>query len=213
MLELGCGTGEIARRLAPSVERVDAVDPSRAMIQVGERLPGGDEENLNWIPASAETFDYPVQYALIVVARSIHWMDWEQVFPMMRQALTANGRLAIVDSLSDRGGWDEAALSAIIGRYSTNQDFLRLDLFGELEKRQLFDLEERVATVPVTMEQSIDSYIEFYHSTSTLGRGVMGEESAARFDKEMRAAFEPHARLSFEVTVEVAWGQPRARSA
>ena len=35
VLDLGCGTGEIARRIAPRVERVDAVDPSAGMIAKG----------------------------------------------------------------------------------------------------------------------------------------------------------------------------------
>jgi hypothetical protein len=42
VLDAGCGTGAVARRLAPHVARVDAVDVSRPMIDAGRRLPGGD---------------------------------------------------------------------------------------------------------------------------------------------------------------------------
>src|SRR5215217_4625956 len=49
VLDVGCGTGDVARRLAPLVERVDAVDVSAAMIAQGRRQPGGDVPNLRWI--------------------------------------------------------------------------------------------------------------------------------------------------------------------
>src|SRR5438034_6220833 len=42
MLDVGCGTGDIARRMAPRVEHVDAVDLSAAMIAKGKRLAGPD---------------------------------------------------------------------------------------------------------------------------------------------------------------------------
>ena len=35
VLDMGCGTGDVARPLAALVERVDAVDPSAAMLEVG----------------------------------------------------------------------------------------------------------------------------------------------------------------------------------
>lgn len=42
VLDLGCGTGDISRPLAPLVDRVDSVDPSRAMITLGQMLPGAN---------------------------------------------------------------------------------------------------------------------------------------------------------------------------
>src|SRR5687767_230138 len=51
VLDLGAGTGDLARRLAPlapRVTRVDAVDPSAAMMAQGKALPGGDHPHLRW---------------------------------------------------------------------------------------------------------------------------------------------------------------------
>ncbi|HWE63965.1 MAG TPA: class I SAM-dependent methyltransferase, partial [Chloroflexota bacterium] len=39
ILDVGCGTGNLARSLATTVERVDAVDCSLEMIEHGRRLP------------------------------------------------------------------------------------------------------------------------------------------------------------------------------
>src|SRR6478736_3182355 len=64
VLDLGCGTGDIARNLAPHVERLDAVDPSPAMLAKARSLPGGDDPHLHWIETTAEEFDYPTRYSL-----------------------------------------------------------------------------------------------------------------------------------------------------
>jgi ubiquinone/menaquinone biosynthesis C-methylase UbiE len=41
VLDLGCGTGDIACVFAPRVDRLDAVDPSPAMLARGRTLAGG----------------------------------------------------------------------------------------------------------------------------------------------------------------------------
>lgn len=54
VLDIGAGTGGIARRLAGMVERVDAVDFSPGMIEEGQGLPGGGHPNLCWIMGKVE---------------------------------------------------------------------------------------------------------------------------------------------------------------
>ena len=40
VLDAGCGTGDVARNLVSRVDRLDAVDPSAAMLEAGRPLPG-----------------------------------------------------------------------------------------------------------------------------------------------------------------------------
>ena len=54
VLDLGCGTGIIARRLVEHAERVDALDVAPAMLAEGKRLPNGDHPGLRWILGRAE---------------------------------------------------------------------------------------------------------------------------------------------------------------
>ncbi len=84
MLDIGCGTGDIARLLARLVERVDAVDFSAGMIQVGQGLPGGSASNLWWIIGKVEDVQLDPPFALVAAGESLHWMDWEIVLPPPR---------------------------------------------------------------------------------------------------------------------------------
>ncbi|MGH2560279.1 MAG: class I SAM-dependent methyltransferase, partial [Thermomicrobiales bacterium] len=95
VLDIGTGPGAIARELAARVERVDAVDPSRGMIEQGRALPGGDRPNLVWIEGYAEDAPLNPPYALITAGQSLHWMEWAVVMPRFRDLLTPNGVLAI----------------------------------------------------------------------------------------------------------------------
>src|SRR5581483_8631492 len=71
VLDVGCGTGDLARRLVERVERVDAVDFSQAMIAKGKTLPGGDHPRLNWIYGRIEEVALHPPYALITAGASL----------------------------------------------------------------------------------------------------------------------------------------------
>ena len=139
ILDMGCGTGEIAIPMAGRVDRVDAVDQSEAMLKMAQTRPGWDQENIRWVCTGAEYFDYQERYGLIVAGASLHWMDWYAVLPKMRRSLLqTHGLLAIVGGRQQEEDPWLNSLREIIPRYSTNQDFKPYDFIEELESRSLF---------------------------------------------------------------------------
>jgi 2-polyprenyl-3-methyl-5-hydroxy-6-metoxy-1,4-benzoquinol methylase len=54
VLDVGAGSGDIARKLVDKVARVDAVDFSLQMIEMGKRLPNGNHPHLQWIYGKVE---------------------------------------------------------------------------------------------------------------------------------------------------------------
>jgi SAM-dependent methyltransferase len=212
ILDLGCGTGDIARNLAPHVAYVDAVDPSGPMIARGQALPGGRHPNIRWIVSRAEEFAYLSSYALVVTAESLHWMDWYTVLPHIRHSLTPQGRLAIVLGRGFRNEpWTEE-LRHLIARYSTNREYEPYNLLAELTKRELFTPAESIQTAAICFSQTLDAYIESFHSRNGLSRDRMGP-SAATFDEQLKAIiarYQPGPVLSFELVADVAWGVPSA---
>src|SRR6185369_8676696 len=133
VLDVGCGTGDIARRLAPLVERVDAVDFSSAMVERGQHLPGGQAANLRWILGALEEVPLVAPYALVTAGESLHWMDWPVVLPRFAELLTPNGVLAIVGRHWELEQPMRARLLPIVERYSPVHDYLPYDLIEGLE--------------------------------------------------------------------------------
>lgn len=211
VLDAGCGDGAIARHLVEQVERIDAVDLSRAMIEQGKRLPDGNHLRLRWICAPMEDAPLDPPYALITAGASLHWMDWQVVLPRFRQALTPRGMLAIIYDETLPLPWDEP-LRSLIRRYSTNQKFQPYDTIEELERRGLFTKVGEQRTAPVPFTQSIDDYIESFHARNGFSRERMSREDADGFDAEVKAllaGYCPTGEVTLQITALVAWGKPR----
>jgi SAM-dependent methyltransferase len=210
VLDAGCGTGDIARFLAPLVDRVDAVDISAPMIAVGRTLPGGDEPRLRWIQGRMEDTELGGPYGLITAGESLHWMEWSVVLPRFCRLLTEGGVLAIVSRQGSTVPWGDA-LQETITRFSTNRLFQPYDLMAELEQRHLFAPLGQESTEPVLVQQTVDSYIESIHSRNGFSRDRMTTVAAQAFDQEVASLLAPHAVdgvVSFHHDARVVWGAP-----
>jgi SAM-dependent methyltransferase len=211
VLDAGCGDGAIARHLVEQVERIDAVDLSRAMIEQGKRLPNGDHPRLRWICAPMENAPLEPPYALITAGASLHWMDWQVVLPRFRQALTPNGLLAIIYDETLPLPWDDP-LRGLIRRCSTNQKFQPYDTIEELERRGLFTKAGEQRTAPISFTQPIDAYIESFHARNGFSRERMSREMADGFDAEIKAllaGYCPTGEVTLQIAALTAWGKPR----
>lgn len=208
VLELGCGTGEIARSLAPSSERVDAVDVSAPMLARAPEMPGGDHPAIRWLHAGAEEAPLRGPYALAIAGDSLHWMTWEVVLPRVRDALAAGAYLAIVRSVTPAPPWSDELLD-VIRRYSVIQDFVSYNLIEELEKRGLFESTGAESIAAEPYRRSIDEYIRGLHATSGLAAERMGAEASRTFDDAVEALVAPFARdgiVELSGGAELTWG-------
>lgn len=209
VLDVGCGTGFLARPLAERIARVDAVDVSQAMIEEGKRSPLGDHPHLRWIIGRAEDAALQPPYALITAGDSLHWMDWYEIMPRFADLLTPHGYLAILGAGQLPLPW-EAELKPIIQRYSTIRDYQPYDLVHELEVRGLFRRVGARGTEPVAINQSLDSYVESFHGRASFSRDRMDPADAAAFDAEVRtlvSSMTPDT-VALQLVTEVTWGKP-----
>jgi SAM-dependent methyltransferase len=210
VLDIGCGTGFIARYLVDHVDRLDALDISDAMIAQGKRLPNGDHPQLHWQIGRAEDAALSSPYALITAADSLHWMEWAIVMPRFAHMLTQAGSLAIVQSGQRPPPWD-AELLPLIKKYSIyGQRYQSIDLVAELEQRGLFHKHGARQTTPAAFSQSLDAYIESFHGRASLARERMSGEAAAAFDGELRSLVLMHGsdQVEIQVVTDIAWGRP-----
>ncbi len=213
VLDAGCGTGYIARPLAPSVSRVDAVDAAEHMIATGKREPGGDHPHLRWICGPIEDAPLDPPYGLVVAAASIHWLDWPRALPRFREVLTPRGVLAIVEDRIPPSPW-QADKAKITKAYSTNQDMTPYDMrtvAEALTARGLFREVGTRDTAPMTVRQSVDHWIESFHARNGLSRERMGGDNADACDarlREMIAAYCPEGTVEYQIIGRVIWGEP-----
>ena len=209
VVDLGCGTGELARRLAPLVERVDAVDVSAPMIEAGRMLPGGDSANLRWHVGRVEEIDLGGPYRLAVAGSSMHWFDWGSLFPRLVELLPG-GVLAIVHRAWMRDERLTAALVPVYDRHSSNEDFEDLDLLAELARRSLFEESGRSESAPEPWRPTLDELVSLHFSMSGFAPSRLGDPKG--FAADVRAAVSStlearDGRYDLEVVGTVTWGK------
>ncbi|MFH1227124.1 MAG: class I SAM-dependent methyltransferase [Planctomycetota bacterium] len=215
VLDVGCGTGYIARYLIKLVDRIDAIDFSRHMIEKGRNLPNGSHPNINWICSSVEEAAFLPPYALITAGQSLHWLEWNMVFQRFKEALTPKGYLALINyRFPLKTPWNDE-LTRILGRFSTNQDFQPYDLVEELENRGLFQKHGEKQTPPISLRQAVDEYIKSLHSSNGFSRERMGKEKSEAFDDEVKQLVSKHCpgrEFETQITAEIVWGKPKPSS-
>ncbi|MFD2079634.1 Methyltransferase domain-containing protein [Actinopolymorpha cephalotaxi] len=217
VLDIGCGTGELARRIAPLADRVDAVDRSAAMLARGRELPGGDNPNLRWRQGTAEDAELDPPYALITAGQSLHWMDWDIALPRFALAAAPNAVLAVVERSWDGPPAMSSQLGEIFSRLSPVREYRRRDVPGELERHGHFTkLGERVCG-PEAWHPTVEEFIEARHSQAGGSRTHMGEATVAEFDRAVRDLLDDLVaagdvrrvgdRLDLSVEGQVTWGR------
>ena len=214
LLDAGTGLGDLARKLAPDCERVDAVDFSEGMIETARSLPGGDDPRIRWIRSPIEDADLVGPYSLITAADSLSWFDLDVVIPKFAELLTRNGVLAVVDRSAQVGLREDD----IIPRYSLNRNYERWNPVAALEEAGLFERLGREFTGPVPWTPTVEEYIERRHSQNGFSRDRMSRRRAAEFDAAIRARIAEQVkegsvrmeegRLLGEVMGSVVWGRP-----
>jgi ubiquinone/menaquinone biosynthesis C-methylase UbiE len=210
-LELGCGNGDLTFRLAPHVQELVAVEASPAMLAAAIRRHESVPRHVRLVLAKAEAFEPREKFSLVVAAESLHWMDWEKVLPNIARWLRPEGWLALVSVRQFVSLPWESELRPIIGRYSTNQDYKRYDLVELLSTRGLFVEHGRTEAVEPAFVQSVESYVESFHSRNGFSRERMSADAATAFDDVVRALVlqhSPSGEVRGDVAATVVWGRP-----
>ncbi len=100
VLDLGCGTGQIAIPISSLVREVVAMDPEPEMISEGkEQAALNGRLNINWVlggscdlPALRDT---PGYFKLVTIGTAFHWMDREKALYDLYRMISDGGGIAI----------------------------------------------------------------------------------------------------------------------
>jgi SAM-dependent methyltransferase len=185
VLELGAGTGDLTIGLMPLVDRLIAVEPSRPMLERGRRRTAAAQDHVEWLAVAAENYPFDARYTSVVAAEAFHWLDWRRVLPRVAISLAPSGHLILVDRAQGAGLPWETELRALIRTYSTNQDYVAYDTVTELESRGLVVVGGRAQTDTVVHRQTVDDYVESFHSRNGFSRARLSAERAQAFDEQL----------------------------
>ncbi|WP_020578470.1 class I SAM-dependent methyltransferase [Actinopolymorpha alba] len=107
-LDIGCGTGLFARRLAQRAQTVEAIDRAPEVIAQARAL-SHDTPNVRYAEADLADYDLgTARYDFISGLASVHHMPFAETITKLRDALTPGGVLAILG----------------LCRYATRADYL-----------------------------------------------------------------------------------------
>lgn len=211
VLDAGCGTGELARRLAPQVERVDAVDLSALMLTEAHSLGGEKLGNVRWLHGAIEEIELDPPYAMVVAGDSVHWFDWSRVIPRFASVLAPEGLLAVVgrDWLRDPHLRD--LLRPVYARHSWNSDYTPLDPVEELERRGIFRRVGQHISAPSAWYPTLDDIVDCHFSMSGFAPSRLADPKG--FARELRDTVadsirETDGRYELDVVGTIVWGRP-----
>jgi ubiquinone/menaquinone biosynthesis C-methylase UbiE len=200
VLDLGCGTGQIALKLAPHVSEVVALDPQEEMLREGKSAAmSGSVSNITWL--KGESNDLPsltVQIGninLTTIARAFHWMDREQTLNDLFKITEPGGGVAIIYDSGPIDGtilaWKEVIQQTVRKWLGEERKAGTEGTYSHPKKRFEVFLKEsdfhNLETVNYTIERSwtIDRIIGYLYSTSLASLPVLGDKKES-FEAELR---------------------------
>lgn len=98
ILDLGCGTGQIAVPISAHAAEVIAVDPEPAMLAEGRRAASAaGAGNITWLQGSSETLEQLDlgTVDLVCIGAAFHWMHRENTLTALDRIITAHGGIVI----------------------------------------------------------------------------------------------------------------------
>ena len=102
VLDLGCGTGQIAIPICKYVKEVEAMDPEPEMLFEGKILAEKSRvSNIKWLEGgSADLIDMKCElgkFRLAVVGTAFHWMNREKTLDDLFEMLNDGGSIVIAN--------------------------------------------------------------------------------------------------------------------
>ncbi|HEY6600019.1 MAG TPA: class I SAM-dependent methyltransferase, partial [Pseudomonadales bacterium] len=221
LLDLGCGTGKIARALAGSFASVTAVDASKEMLRVAATLQREETRNIRWIHGLAEAADLEgAPFDLVVAAASIHWMDHPVLFPRLASVVHAEHVFAVVDGDGAfeppwQSEWDEFLQRWIYALTGESYEPARTDGPFMIRMTQYKDWihvagETDVMSEPIV--QIVDDFVACQHSRDTFAPSKLGA-LRGQFDVELASLLAPYATdgsIRYRVRTRLTWGSIKA---
>lgn len=201
LLDLGCGTGELAVPLASSFEKVIGLDPSPEMLEEArERAEREKVTNIEWVKKTAEEIEPSLGiFRLTTIGTAFHWMEQDLVLKKVYEQTETGGGVAILfGSLSKwwdaQTPWQQKAKS-IVQKYLGVERRAGDGYFAEYRKgggrsedalgRSAFK-DMKAYTYKTSFQLNSEQVVGRLYSSSWAGKDFFGDK-APEFEAELKS--------------------------
>jgi trans-aconitate methyltransferase len=217
VLDLGCGTGQLTRVLAPSIGAVLGMDPEPAMLAQARQATA--EPNVSWLLGADTDLGAltaalgPGRLAAVTVAQALHWMDHERLFAAVRPLLRPGGGVAVVTNgaplwLQDTA-WSAALREVVSGYLGTplhrtcGTDAASQERYADALSAAGYAVDLRVVEYATTL--SVEEIVGGVFSAMSPEQ-LPAPDARPAFTERVREAVTPHGPLREQVRVRILAG-------
>ena len=221
ILDLGCGTGNVAIPLAQRGLKVYAVDPDPEMREAGrQRAEAGHIHGISWMAgsdATVTTLGLPL-FQLCTMGLSFQWMERPNVLRALDTLIEPGGGVACI-SRSDgffshlHEGWGRAVKEVLEEMLGDSWDYsgrLKKKLNDEKDRHEEVFVQSPFSSIevfafPVRENLSVDEIVGHQLSTSYIDPVLLWERNAEFCDRLAKRllAIEPSGTFSSEAAVQL----------
>lgn len=189
LLDLACGTGEIALTIHKHFDKVWAIDQEPDMIRVGQqKAKQCGATNIQWVIGRAEDAIFENNFfELITIGSAFHRLDRQLIAERARQWLSNECYIAIVGNNATWNGkmeWQRIA-AGVIKKWLGKPEYMQQPQI--LHEEFLANVGYEVVTYRFPMHHiwTIDSFIGYLYSTARASKRALGKK-CDEFEADMR---------------------------
>ncbi len=199
LLDLGCGPGLVAIRLAHLFDQVIAIDPEPEMLVEGKAAAeSAGVSNLEWRHGSSEDLSPQLgSFRLVTIGNAFHWMDRARTLDALYDLVTEGGGLAVAGHGAPippppPTPW-RAAINRVIRQYLGDRPLpWKAPGPSPEERHEAYLARARFKDVTTYAESfdirwTLDSIIGNLYSTSFCSRRLLGDRVEA-FERDLRSS-------------------------
>ncbi len=200
LVDLGAGTGQVARALRPCFADVIAIDAEPDMVEYGRARSARDGDGIEWRLGRAEDFDFPAGSVDVVASgNAFHRFDRPVVAKNAAAWLRPNGAMVVMwsNAFADpawvEGGQLRAEVSRVLDEWQRRSGasarvpagWERHDYPDAVVLREAGFPDVVECEVRLRHTWTVESIIGFLRGTSAYSRSAMGDFHDA-FEADMR---------------------------
>jgi SAM-dependent methyltransferase len=217
LLDLGCGTGQVALPLAHRFQEVVGMDPEPEMLaEAALQAKAAGVGNVIWIEGASEALPELKPrlgtFRLVTMGRSFHWMDQKATLEALAECVDAGGGIVIVGGPSlwhQANAWQEAVRAVIqrwlgAARRAGSATYVEPeDCFETVIARSPFPFVEPYRH-EYQLTWDLEGILGYLYSTSFCSVGILGPNREP-FENDLRQTLrdiEPSGQFYEDVVLE-----------